>query len=171
MPQMWQYIMQVPRSILERKIIQYVSTLSKGGKYKMKVNNEKELGAAVYNKEDTIEIEGNLAKKTFKIKATGKVAWGVCIGAIVIGMTATLMMPIPDPAKPIEGVVVVTSYGIAGVILGSAAITAGTIGIAGAFAAGAKGKSIIPKAKEILQALREYRITEKSDNRLVLKRK
>ena len=137
----------------------------------MKVNNEKQLGAAVNSKEDTIEIEGDIVKKVIKIKATGKVAWGVCIGAIVIGMTATLMMPIPEPAEPIEGIVAVTSYGVAGVILGSAAITAGTIGIAGALAAGAKGKSIIPKAKEILQALRDYKIADKSDNRLVLKRK
>ena len=34
------------------------------------------------NNEETIEIKGDLAKKTFKLRAAGKVAWGVCIGAI-----------------------------------------------------------------------------------------
>ncbi len=137
----------------------------------MKVNNEKELGASVYNKDDTIEIEGDLVKQVIKIKATGKVVWGVCIGAIVIGMTATVMALIPDPAEAVEVVAAGVSYGIAGVMLGSAAITAGSIGIAGAIAIGAAGKAIVPTAKGILQDLRKYKIAEKSDNRLVLKRK
>lgn len=137
----------------------------------MKVNNEKELGVAVYNKEDTIEIEGDLAKKTFKIKATGKVAWGICIGAIVVAMTATVMALIPDPAELAEVAAAGVSYAVAGVMLGSAATTAGTIGVAGAMAIGAAGMAIIPVAKEILHGLRKYKIAEKSDNRLVLKRK
>ena len=59
---MRQYKMYVHGAVLE------------DGENKMKVNNEKELGVAVYNKEDTIEIEGNLATKVIKIKAKGKVA-------------------------------------------------------------------------------------------------
>ena len=35
--------------------------------------------------QDTIEIEGDLVRRVIKIKATGKVAWGVCIGALGIG--------------------------------------------------------------------------------------
>lgn len=137
----------------------------------MTVNNEKDLGSAVHNKEDTIIIEGDLVKKVIKIKATGKVAWGVCIGAIVIGMTATVMALIPDPAEPVEVIAAGASYGIAAITLGSAATTAGTIGIAGAMAAGATGMAIIPIAKKILHGLRKYKIVEKADNRLVLKRK
>ncbi len=137
----------------------------------MKVNNEKELGAAVYNKEDSIEIEGDLAKKVFKIKTTGSVAWGVCIGAIVIGMTATVLLLVPEPAEPIEAIVAGVSFGVASTILGTAASTAGTIGVAGAIATGAAGKAIVSTGKGILRELRRYKIVDISDNKLVLKRK
>ncbi|RDU61210.1 hypothetical protein [Helicobacter sp. MIT 14-3879] len=45
----------------------------------MKIQDEKELAQALKNEEDCIEIEGNLARGTFKIKATGKIAWAVYI--------------------------------------------------------------------------------------------
>lgn len=41
----------------------------------MAISNEKDLGEAVNNEQDTIEIEGDLGKKVLRIKATGKVAW------------------------------------------------------------------------------------------------
>ena len=47
-----------------------------------KVRTEAELGDALKNNEETIEIEGDLANKTFKIRATGSIAWGIAIGAI-----------------------------------------------------------------------------------------
>ena len=86
-------------------------------------------------------------------------------------MTATVMLLVPEPAEPAEAVAAGVSYGIAGVMLGTAAITAGTIGVTGAIAIGAAGKAIVPTAKGILQDLRKYKISEKSDNRLVLKHK
>lgn len=44
------------------------------GVIQMKVNNEKELGKALHDEEDSIEIEGDLSNKVIRIKATGKVA-------------------------------------------------------------------------------------------------
>lgn len=38
------------------------------------VKTEKELATAIENEQDTIEIVGDLANKTVKIKATGTVA-------------------------------------------------------------------------------------------------
>lgn len=50
------------------------------------MRDEKELGKALKEKQDRIEIEGDLVNKVFKIKITGKVAWGVCIGAIAVAV-------------------------------------------------------------------------------------
>lgn len=121
------------------------------------VRNEKEFAKAVKNNEDTIEIEGDLANKTIKIKATGKVVWGVVIAAVAIIVVAIL-------AAPATG----GTSGVAALVGGSGAtalIGAPTmftlVGIA--VAAGGIG---------VLTAIRDkYRIIEKSSNRVVLKRK
>jgi len=51
----------------------------------MLVTNEKELGEAIKNGQDYIEVEGDLVNKVFKIKASGKVVWGI-IGAAIVGI-------------------------------------------------------------------------------------
>lgn len=43
------------------------------------MTTEKELAEALKKNPDTIEIEGDLARKVIKIKATGAVAWGACL--------------------------------------------------------------------------------------------
>ena len=136
----------------------------------MSVTTEKELGKAIHNNEDTIEIEGDLVKKVIKIKATGKVAWGVCIGSLTIGIIATVAAMIPDPAEPVEAGVAGISYGISAVTLGIATTSAISIGIAGAIAAGATGVAVGSAGIKILNKLRKYKIVEKSDKRLVLKK-
>lgn len=73
----------------------------------MKVKNEKELGEALKNKEETIEITGDLAKKTIKIRATGRVAWVVAFGAIGISAYAAIStIPTGGTSAPIAGPVV-----------------------------------------------------------------
>ena len=50
--------------------------------------NEKDFGR---KEQDTLEIEGDLERKTFRVKATGNVAWGICmLGVAVVG---SLFMP------------------------------------------------------------------------------
>ena len=137
----------------------------------MVVKTEKELGKAVNEEQDTIEIEGDLSKKVFKIKATGKVAWGVCLGALTVAIIATVAALVPDPAEPIEVGAAIVGTGLAGVTLGTAAPVAVSIGIAGAIAAGATGTAVVSAAIAILKKLRKYKIVEKTKDRLVLKRK
>ena len=55
-----------------------------------KVKTEAELAEAIKNGDDTIEIEGDLANKTFKIKATGKIAWGIALTAVGIAVYAAI---------------------------------------------------------------------------------
>ena len=59
----------------------------------MKIRTEKELGEALKKGQEQIEIEGDLAKKVIKIKATGYVAWAVAIGAIAISVVALIVTP------------------------------------------------------------------------------
>lgn len=57
------------------------------------ISNEKELATAIENNQDYIEIKGDLARKTIKIKAVGPIVWGVCLGAIAIAVVAILAAP------------------------------------------------------------------------------
>lgn len=126
-------------------------------------NTEKELAEAIKNNEDTIYIEGNLKDKVIRIKATGKVAWGVCAASLA---AAIIFYSVTAPAMavnpPVAGVGAFTgtvAVGAATTVLGTSAISAVVIGVA----AGGIGA---------LTTLRDgYKIIEKSDKYVKLKRK
>jgi len=130
------------------------------------VTTSKELSQAIKQDVDTIEIHGNLAEKTFRIKATGKVAWGIAAGAIATAVALAIHTPTATvataPAGGAGGVISFTgsavSTGVAGAVLGPAAITA----IAVAVAAGGVG---------VLTKLRyNYKVVSKEKNKLILKK-
>ena len=134
------------------------------------VKNAMELGKAVDRNDNTIEIEGDLGKKVFKIKATGKVAWLVAGGAITVAIVAILASSATVATAPATGPVagvglvaesVALSAGGAGAvgILGvSTTVTAISIGV------GAKSRSAVNK-------LRNNYDMKKSGNKLILTRK
>ncbi|MGJ0475732.1 hypothetical protein ACR6AP_13690 [Klebsiella variicola] len=125
-----------------------------------KVTTEKELAHAIKENEDTITIEGDLAKKTLRIKATGKVAWVIAFGAIGVAVYSIMVtIGTGGASAPATGVTAAFTGGAAISILG-ASTTATAISIA--VAAGGVG---------VLTKLRSYRIVEKSDNHLVLTKK
>ncbi|HDT2076644.1 MULTISPECIES: hypothetical protein [Enterobacter] len=123
------------------------------------VTTEKELAKAVQDDLDTIVIEGDLASKTIKIKATGKAAWAIAFGAISLAaysLIATLGTGgATAPATATSGLI---AGGAAVTVLGSAT-TASAIAVA--VAAGGVG---------VLSKLRSYKIVEKSQDRVVLAR-
>lgn len=121
------------------------------------MTTEKELGEALKNGKDTIEIEGDLCKKIFKIKATGKVAWGVCIGCIVVACTmAVVTLSSGGTAAPITGPTAAVTLGAAASVWGlPTAITATGIAMAGGGVAS-------------LKKLRKYRIEKISDTKIIL---
>jgi len=102
------------------------------------VTNEKELGKALKDDEDTIVITGKLGAAVITIKAKGRVAWLVAAGAIGVAAAAVLSAP----------------------ITGGGAATTSAIAIAVA----AGGVSALGK-------LRKYRVAEKTEGRVVLRRK
>ncbi len=125
-----------------------------------KVTTEKELADAIKENEDTITIEGDLVKKTLRIKATGKVAWVIAFGAIGVAVYSVMLtIGTGGVSAPATGAAAAFTGGAAISILGVSATTAA---ISIAVAAGGVG---------VLTKLRSYRIVEKSDNHLVLSKK
>jgi hypothetical protein len=125
----------------------------------MAIDNEKDLGKAVKNEQETIEIEGNLKDKVLRIKATGKVAWVVAIGAIAIAIAGT-SYPVPEPATQTltKGVAAIAAPAAVSVLGVGTTISAISIAVA----AGGIG---------VLNSLRNYKIVENTADRLVLRRK
>ena len=62
----------------------------------MFVENEKELGKALKNDEEEIELEGILAKKIKKIYQLDQAAWGLCLICLAIAVTTLLAAPAPS---------------------------------------------------------------------------
>lgn len=116
----------------------------------MAIKTEEELGEALKNNQDEIEIEGDLTKKVLRIKATGAVAWAIAIGAI--GIAVAIVIGSGGTGAPVSGIVGVGAVSILGVSTASSAVLI-------AVAAGGVGA---------LNSLRKYKIVSKSDNKVVL---
>ena len=116
------------------------------------VRTESELASAMKNEEPTIEIVGDLANKTIKLKAIGSVAWGIAFVAIV----AAVGMAMTGVGAPAALVSVATATTVLGTGVTTSAIA---LGVAAGGAA-------------ILNSLRDdYKIVEKNSSRVVLKRR
>ncbi len=124
------------------------------------MTTEKELGEALKNNQDTIEVEGDLAKKTIKIKATGKVAWAVCIGCVAVAVTLIVVtIGSGGTATPVTGPTAAITLSAAAATWGlPTAITATGIAVAG----GGVG---------VLKKLRKYQMEKISDEKIILHRK
>lgn len=127
----------------------------------MAITDAKDLGRAIKNGQDEIVIEGNLAKKTIKIKATGKVAWAIAIGGITTAVIAGIATAgTAGTAAPATLPAVAAGFSMAAPAVGGISVASSAVNIA--IAAGGVGA---------LNKLRKYEIVEKSDNRVVLRRK
>lgn len=125
-----------------------------------KVRTEAELGEALKNNEESIEIEGDLARKTFKIRATGNVAWAVCIGAIGIATYSVIAtVGTGGTSAPVTATTAGFTAATATTVLGGA-VTYSAIAIA--VAAGGVGA---------LNKLRKYKQVSYENSRLILRRK
>ena len=122
------------------------------------VKTPKELGKALKAKADEILIEGDLKKKVIRIRVTGKVAWVVAIGAIAVAVAAIIAsggLALAPLAAPGVALAAAPAVGILGFPTTAAAIsiaiTAGSVGA--------------------LNRLRKYKVVERGEDRLVLRRK
>ncbi len=119
------------------------------------IQTEKELADAINRGEDTIEITGDLAKKTVRIRATGKVAWAVAFAAIGLAVYAAISTPVTGGSSaPIAGI---TAVGAVGILGGAATYSAIAIAIAGGISS--------------LTKLRGYKEVSRTEGKLILRRK
>lgn len=119
------------------------------------VENEKELGKALKNDEDSIEISVDLERKVLKIKATRGAAWIVAVGAITVAVVATLAAPATGGASSLVSVAAAP----AAVSILGASTTIAAINIAVA-AGGTKA----------LNKLREYKIVKNNGKTILIKK-
>ncbi|MNY95923.1 hypothetical protein D3C78_124100 [compost metagenome] len=132
---------------------------------KISVHNEKELAQAIEKSSDTIEIHGDLAKQTIRIKAAGNVAWAIAFGAIAVAMASVFLTvgsggtsaPVTAGTMFLTAPVAATTLGLgAAVTVGSLVVAAGSIGA----------------AKLLLGKLRNgYVIKEKKKDSIILQKK
>ncbi|MBQ9336755.1 MAG: hypothetical protein IJS14_05605 [Lentisphaeria bacterium] len=120
------------------------------------VRTEKELGEALKEEKSEIEIEGDLARKVIRIKATGKVAWAIAIGAIGVAVVAVLTSPATGGAHGVIGVGLT-----APVAVGVLGVSATTAAVSIAVAAGGVGA---------LKTLRSYQMVKLDDDHIILKK-
>ena len=94
------------------------------------VHTEAELGKAIKDGEDYIEVEGNLKDKVIRIKATGRVAWLIAFGVIAAAVAFALSTGgAGAPASLIAGSVPATILGLpAATACVSIAVAAGGVG-------------------------------------------
>lgn len=121
----------------------------------MAVKSERELADMLNENAEYIELEGNLADHVYRIKATGKVAWAVATGAIIVAVALILKGP-----------------ATMGMSFAPAALGAGpAISILGAGAT-ASGIALVVAARNtrVLGNLRSYKIIERRPGWLLLRR-
>lgn len=59
----------------------------------MEVDNEKDLGKAIDNKEETIKVRGDLCPKIKKIWYMDKFLWCLCLGCLAVAIAALAVAP------------------------------------------------------------------------------
>lgn len=125
------------------------------------ITEPEDLGKAIKEDRDEILIEGSLAQKSIRIKATGKVAWAVCIGGLGIAAAMIVLRFMAASAAAAGGMAFIVKEAAtpaASEGLGKAAIAAVVIGVA----AGVIGA---------LNKLRKYKLEKVGDNRVILRNK
>ena len=126
------------------------------------VRTIKELVELILKGAVIIEIEGDLVNKVVRIKATGSAAWIVAIGAVGVAVLAVTAAPAAAVVPPAEA-------GVAAFAAAGAAPAAAILGMPAAIVA--VSMAVAGGGVGVLNKLRKYEIVEKSDSRLVLRKK
>ena len=124
------------------------------------MTDEKELGRAIKEGKDNIEVEFDLARKVIKIKGVGKVAWGAC----ALGLAVTIAAVIVTLASGGTSSPATVPAGLAG--MGTATAVMGYSVAASAVTIGAAGGGIAT-----LNKLRKYRIEKINEDKIILHKK
>ena len=130
---------------------------------------EDELVDALYSKEDMIYIESSLGKKIENIKNTGKIAWGILIGGIIVAVTAIVSSKKLSKSKTVlvSSIATIPSLSVAILYIGLPA----TMSLIQMMTYAYKNYGGINGAKDIILELRnDYYIAEKDREKFILKK-
>lgn len=123
-----------------------------------KATTEKELADAVKSGASTIEIEGDLAKKVIKIRATGPVAWGLVAASLAGGyMFLKLTATVPVPQAKMAFAAASAGSGAAALTILGASASATAFALTRAYG-----------SAEALKKIRAYKQLSYIDDKLVL---
>ena len=131
--------------------------------------NEEELVEALYSNEDMIYVEASFGKKISNIKNTGKIAWGVLIGGIIVAVTAIVSSKKLSKGKTvlISSIAAIPSASVAILYIGLPA----TLSLIQIMTHAYKKYGGINAAKDIVLKLRnDYYIAEKDREKFILKK-
>ncbi|MBW5390437.1 hypothetical protein [Brachyspira hampsonii] len=131
--------------------------------------NEEELVNALMSDDDVIYIEHKLGNKVSNIKNTGKIAWGVLIGGVLVAVTAIISSKKfgKDKALIASSIATIPSAGVAIIYIGLPS----TISLIQMLIQAYKKNDGINGAKDIILKLRNnYYIAENDREKLTLKK-
>ncbi|MDO6993624.1 hypothetical protein Q5M87_06330 [Brachyspira innocens] len=131
--------------------------------------NEEELVDALMNDDDVIYAEYKLGKKISNIKNTGKIAWGVLIGGVLVAATAIISSKKlgKDKALIASSIATIPSAAAAIIYIGLPS----TISLIQILVSAYKKNDGINGSKDIVLKLRNnYYIAEKDREKLTLKK-
>lgn len=131
--------------------------------------NEEELVNSLMSDDDVIYIEHKLGNKVSNIKNTGKIAWGILIGGVLVAATAIISSKKLSKGKVLiaSSIATIPSAGVAIVYIGLPS----TVSLIQIIIHAYKKNDGINGAKDIIQKLRNnYYIAEKDREKLTLKK-
>ena len=131
--------------------------------------NEEELVNSLISDNDIIYVDYKLGKKISNIKNTGKIAWGVLIGGVLVAATAIISSKKlgKDKVLMASSIAAVPSAGVAVIYIGLPS----TVSLIQILIHAYKKNDGISGAKDIVLKLRNnYYIAEKDREKLTLKK-
>ncbi|MEI0581455.1 hypothetical protein [Brachyspira pilosicoli] len=131
--------------------------------------NESDIVDAIMQDEDIIYIESSLGKKISNIKNTGKIAWGLLIGGVVVAVTAIISSKTLSKGKSVlvSSLATIPSLGVAIAYIGFPS----TISLLQIMIDSYKKNNGISGAKNIVLSLRNnYYIAEFDREKMTLKK-
>lgn len=123
------------------------------------------------NRGNDVEIEGDMAKKVFRIHGTGNIAWGALIAAVSVAAFSCIATiasagSTSGVTVPAAAASIATTYGIGAAAGGTALVeTLLTFGIVG----GVSGGALV--GIKALNKIRKCKITKVSDTHIILRKK
>ena len=150
-------ILPYPRERIQILIIVSIK-IKKNGIHMSKkeiADTNKKLGEALKEDKDEIEISAEIEGIVIKIKGTGNIAWGICIGAIALLVVGLVMAPATGGTS---AAALIPTGGAVVRILGSSTAAAA---VSIAYAAGGAGQ---------LNKLRKYKIIHRNERIFLIKK-